>query len=146
MQNYLNHYLACKQQQLYEPVKLSRNRPLVKTRRSWGRDKLVFSVLFGILKQNGRAFGIEEPYYSPVVSSVAVYVLLSLVLAPQRSSTCRFRAGPLSSLNKQLCFLMRLLCHSFESVQLIWTNFVADHSPTTLVFIVLRLCTRFSPG
>lgn len=82
-------------------------RGLVKTRRSWGRDDLFFSVFLGILKQNGRAFGIEEPYYPPVVSSVAVYVLLSLVLASQRStngtSSCGKRSLNYKSLYPTTC-------------------------------------------
>ena len=36
--------------------------------------------------------------------------------------------------------------YSFWSVQLIWINFVAGCSPTTSIFSVLCLCTRFSPA
>ena len=35
--------------------------------------------------------------------------------------------------------------YSFQSVHLVWICFVTDRSPTTSNFIVLRLCTKFSP-
>ena len=35
--------------------------------------------------------------------------------------------------------------YSFQSVHLVWICFVTDRSPITSNFIVLRLCTKFSP-